>query len=280
MTSFIPVRQSRRILLPLPSTPLQVTPLTACHRATRSSSTHYIDPPTTPTKQQCVSIVSPERNILKSTQISKETKWHSPEAVSLFVSGPKRRLETKEKNMEAVDVKQHIHSQISILRAAYLSVDGWKNIVNDGDTANLCSAFDIFVIRLKARYLSTTLTQALSDYEDTKNFIEICAKAIQKIDNIDFDGNLINGDDETKGIICITSPRTVMQRLRDFRSDSCFPNPAQRRRRTRNLPPIFLHNPDLYESFMLHVKLNLSTLSAEMLHDYLMTIALPETVKK
>jgi hypothetical protein len=175
-----------------------------------------------------VRVVSPEKNTLKSTQISKETKWHSLEAVSLFVSGPKTRLGTKEKNMETVDVKQHVQSQISILRAAYLSVDGWKNIVNDGDTANLCSAFDIFVIWLKARYLSITLTQALSDYEDTKNFIDICAKAIQKNDDIDFDGNLINGDDETKGIICITSPRTVMQWLHNFRSDSCFPNPAQR----------------------------------------------------
>jgi hypothetical protein len=50
MTSFIPVRRSRRILHPLPSTPLQVTPLPACHCATRSSSTHSIDSPTTPTK--------------------------------------------------------------------------------------------------------------------------------------------------------------------------------------------------------------------------------------
>jgi hypothetical protein len=85
----------------------------------------------------------------------------------------------------------------------------------------------IFVIWLKARYLSIALTQALSDYEDTKNFIDICAKAIQKVNDIDFGSNLINGNDGIKGITWITSPKTVMQWLCDFRSNSCFSNPAQ-----------------------------------------------------
>jgi hypothetical protein len=46
------------------------------------------------------------------------------------------------------------------------------------------------------------------------------------------------------------------------------------------LPPIFHNNPDLYSSFLTYAKSNLSTLSGEMLHEYLHTVALPETVKK
>jgi hypothetical protein len=75
----------------------------------------------------------------------------------------------------------------------------------------LCTSFDIFVIRLKARYLSVTLTQVLIDYEDTANFLDICATAIQKIDDINFDGTTSDNVNDDKGIIRISSPRILMQ---------------------------------------------------------------------
>jgi hypothetical protein len=165
-----------------------------------------------------------------------------------------------------------------MLRAAYLSADGWRDIVDDTDVGNLCSQFDVFVIRLKAKYLAVTLTHALSHYEHTVNFLDICTAAIRKIDDIDFDGS----DEDDSSVIRIRSPQTVMKWLREFRCNNCFPNPALFRNCNKDvkLPPIFHNNPDLYSSFLTYAKSNLSTLSGEMLHEYLHTVGTlcPRTV--
>jgi hypothetical protein len=206
-----PVCRSWR-LQHLPTTLYEVTSLSASLSSTRSKTTHCIDVPTTPAKRQCVSVVSSENNVRKSSDILKQTKWNSPEAVSFFVTGPKTKLGKTNKTYEdAMDVQKHIHSQISILRTTYLSADGCKAIIDNEDIENLCTSFDIFVIQLKARYLSVTLTQVLIDNEDTANFLDICATAIQKIDDIDFDGTTSDNVNDDKGIIWISSPRRLMQ---------------------------------------------------------------------
>jgi hypothetical protein len=75
-----------------------------------------------------------------------------------------------------------------------------------------------------------------------------------------------------------------MQWLRTFRDgQGTFPNPSKEYRRHSNqnrIPILFQNNPNLYSSFVQYANSNLSTLSGEMLHDYLFSIALPAVVKK
>jgi hypothetical protein len=223
-----------------------------------------------------------------SDKIKDQSKWHSPEALSLFVRGTnttvhQKRKKRKDKQIEyntnKIDVKKHVVNQIQILRKAYLTLNGWRCIIDDCDTDDVCTAFDIFTIRLKAKYLAVTLSLALSLYETTKNFLDICQTAINKIDLLEYNDCAPSPNDENK-LAQISSPRTIMDWLRVFRTSNCFPNPSVIRKGhwKNKLPPIFYHNPDLYNSFVNFAKSNLQSLSGELLHDYLFNIAIPKIV--
>jgi hypothetical protein len=193
--------------------------------------------------------------IPKSKQIQKQTKWDSPEALSLFVRGATgQKFGNKQDDMppiENIDVKKHVQSQIQLLRKAYLTPQGWKNVVDDEDEDHLCTAYDIFILQTKCKYLAITLTHALSHYASTVNFLDICTHAIDKVNEFDFDG----AEDE-EFFFKVKSPRTVMAWLRSFRKNNHFPNPARNRqqRYQKGVPRIFHDNPDLYLSFMTYAR--------------------------
>ncbi len=78
----------------------------------------------------------------KASKILSQSKWDSPEAALLFVYGNKAMQQDKAMRdrtnrtnnpTDAVptefDVRKHIIAQIPILHNAYLTVEGWKNIV-------------------------------------------------------------------------------------------------------------------------------------------------------
>jgi hypothetical protein len=150
--------------------------------------------------------------------------------------------------------------------------------VSDKDENNICSSYDIFCIKSKAKYLALTLTLALTHYPTTHDFLDICKLAIDKIDDIDHSGDVVG--EKRQSNLQIKSPRTIMQWLRDFRRDSYFPNPASNRVQYWNnkIPAIFSNNPDLHKSFVQHAKCNLSTLSGHMMLDFLLSKALPAVV--
>jgi hypothetical protein len=155
-----------------------------------------------------------------------------------------------------------------------LSMAGSKSLMTP-TIPILCTPYDIFHIQLKAKYLSVTLTQALSLYP-TSIFLNICTSAIDRIDEVDYDGC----DTESTGRM--RNPKTIMRWYRTFCDNNhLFPNPAiSRLGRKSTLPLLFHNHPDLYLPFMTYAKTNLQTLSAETLHDYLFTTALPEIVSK
>ena len=175
--------------------------------------------------------------------IQEETKWDSPEAHSLFVYGKKvNRQRSQEEDIQdynntttntttKVDVKKHVLNQVHILRNAFLTSDGWKDIIDDKDDGGYCTQHDIFSIRKKARYLALTLSNVLKNYLTTPKFVDICASAITSINNTDFDNCDGLLDFEGKGKLQIVDPRTVMHWLRVFRGDNTFPNPGTARSR-------------------------------------------------
>jgi hypothetical protein len=239
--------------------------------------THPNTQDTNSTMGECLHV--PEN--LKAKVILGESRWDSPEALSLFVQGTNRAGSKKRKKRNSdesseINVKQHISNQIRLLRRAYLTADGWRSIVDDKDEADVCSKHDIFMLQIKAKYLSVALTQVLSQYELGAALISICSDAIAKIDDVEFDGF----EDDDNECTRITDPRTIMRWLRVFRTSNTFPNPARvHSLKKNNLPFIFQNNPDLHKSVLEYCRANLSSLSGELLHTYLFDIALPQTVK-
>jgi hypothetical protein len=131
-----------------------------------------------------------------------------------------KQQEINTNKQEPTYIKSLVLNQICTLRNAYLTVDGWKQIIDDFDNTNLCTHYDIFHIQLKAKYLSVTLTQALSFYQ-TSTFLNICTSAIDRIDEVDYD----SCDTESTGRI--RNPKTIMQWYRTFCDNNhFFPNPA------------------------------------------------------
>ena len=103
-------------------------------------------------------IVSPSR-MSKSMKIAKQDYWQSPEAIALFVP-PRTRHEVP---LEDINVKEILRKAIIRLRKAYISLNGWRTILNDSDQTNMCSYHDIHTIQLKCRYLAQAYHIALEN---------------------------------------------------------------------------------------------------------------------
>jgi hypothetical protein len=84
------------------------------------------------------------------------------------------------------------------------------------------------------------LTKTLTDYDTPLTFTDICIAAIDKVNNLDFDGVVDSGtvdvdddvsQDEQDGnhpnsYMKVTHPRTIMMWMCVFCTKSKFPNPA------------------------------------------------------
>jgi hypothetical protein len=230
--------------------------------------------------------------IKRSHLLSLESQWESPEALLLFtgISTRKTRKRSSTGNVRTtINVRNHIKNKIYKLKKAYLTYDGWRNIVDDRDSSNVCSTYDVFFLQQKARYLAVSLSLALELWNSLP-FIDICQRAIDTIRLFDFpDGeeyeNCSEEDDDDENnnrrrLFTIREPRTIMKWLRIFRRTSTFPNPSISRLGKRQVPIFFQNNPDLYTSFNAHVRSNLDTISSESIHQYLFQVAIPETIKQ
>jgi hypothetical protein len=135
------------------------------------------------TQQETQQVSVSEKSNLLSEQIKQCNKWDSPEALSLFVTGTRRGIKqrdsrNKQDSPANHNVKNHVRMQIQLLVDAHLSPGGWKCVIDNEDKANLCTSDDIYILRLKSKYLATTLHLALQCYEYTNNFLAIVQKAI------------------------------------------------------------------------------------------------------
>jgi hypothetical protein len=240
--------------------------------------------------QQAVPAASPQIDEQQQQQqqqnnhsqiLTQQTKWDAPETFKYFL-GKRRYAEMKrDKALHTVNIKGHLEMQIKKFRKAYLTFDGWRDIVDDKDPYNLCSHYEIFVFRMKARYLAVTLSLMLKHYLDMK--VEDCCKlAIEKVNEFDAIASeyMEDEDSEFKSSKSISNARTIMTWFDTYRDYDVFPNPSTIRSGKTQKPQLFQNNPDLFEAFLTYTRDNLDMLSTEMVHSYLLTIALPEVVRR
>ena len=103
-----------------------------------------------------------------SAQILRETYWDSPEAKKLF-------LGSLTDGRSVVDV---LKERIARLQQVNRSQDGWRDLVDKHDVDNLCSAYDIFIIRQRCSILCLAYTLALEEMNSVCWVEDCCSQAI------------------------------------------------------------------------------------------------------
>ena len=106
-----------------------------------ATTTAELDPPPPPT------------TIVAANEILHQDFFESPEANCLF--GMIGGME------EDVSVRTTIIERIQKLTEGFSTPDGWKCVLEDRDSCNTCSAFQIYNIQIKCRYIAIALRTAL-----------------------------------------------------------------------------------------------------------------------
>ena len=103
-----------------------------------------------------------------SSQILLETYWDSPEAKKLF-------LGNSTDNRSVVDV---LRQRIQRLQQVNRTQDGWRDLVDKHDVDNLCSAYDVFIIRQRCCILCLAYIFALEEMNSVRWVEDCCSQAI------------------------------------------------------------------------------------------------------
>ena len=195
---------------------------------------------------------------LKAVEIMEESYWESPEAFKLFGLRNEDRNYVSEEDSVLADV----HERKEELTCDFGTAIGWKNVLEDLDTDDICSQHDVFVVQNKCRYVAVALSHAMKDMPN-RTWKQCCKDAINTLSNV--------------GVDYIKNPETVRLWHQEFRNGSNkYNNPAKHRRDGRPpLPRLLYYNQDLKEALQSFCKSNLNELSAEMLLSYLHSTALP-----
>ena len=196
--------------------------------------------------------------------------WDSTNAFGLFGERALQDDDDEDANddEDAWNVKAMVRKRIERLRKGHTTVGGWKLTLDDFDARNICSSHDIFNIQMKCKYLCVALEIALKEMP-LRTWHQCCNEAVISVSKFEGHKYIRNGE-------------TVRIWHYDFRvSNECFRNPNVYKRNGKPpLPPMLDRNPDFARSVINFVKRNLNELSAEMMCNYLHTIALPELLRQ
>ena len=91
----------------------------------------------------------------------KATIFNAPETLKTF--GGKG-----ERDDNVSDARDLIHKQIKILRKGWLTAEGWREVIDDGDMYNRMTPLDIFSLQTKCKYLSIFLKLCIQNYDRKK----------------------------------------------------------------------------------------------------------------
>jgi hypothetical protein len=193
-----------------------------------------------------------------AAKILLETWWDSSEAKKLFLGD----------SSDERDVVEVLEQRIERLQQVNRTADGWRDIVDRHDKDNLCSAFDVFIIRQRCSILCLAYINALEEMNVARWIEDCCAEACRDHSKIGI---------EAAG----TNERTVARwniLLRGNREHFPLPN-LKIQRQIKSLP-------DLLEYFQEEVTLpwieycieNLADLTVELAHNELFTMILPNAL--
>jgi hypothetical protein len=119
--------------------------------------------------------------------------WDSSNAFSLFGEQVDKNDEDANADEDAWDVKAVVRKRIGRLRRGHTTVGGWKLTLDDLDTRDICSAYDIFNIQMRCKYLSVALRIVLDDMPSL-TWRQCCNEAVQRVNNWETYEDIKNGE--------------------------------------------------------------------------------------
>ena len=214
-----------------------------------------------------------------STSMRNQNKWHSPECLKTFMGllsiDDMDEIETAGADQEIV-VKGRLRDELKKVRMGWLSVDGYKQVV-DHDTEDLTRE-DIYLIQCRCKYLSFFFDNVLKDYL-TKSWKDLCKDTIAVVEFFQMSSEMVE-DDTNKIAHRILTEKTLSKLARNyFKGNNFLPNPAYLREGRRKLPPLLDDNPDFKDAFIQFCDNNLDDLSGAKACNYLRHVALPQLLE-
>lgn len=196
-----------------------------------------------------------------SEKIVVETYWDSPEAKKLFLGNAN----------DERDVQNVLEQRIERLQQANRTMDGWKDVIDKHDKDNLCSSYDVFIIRQRCSILCLAYTYALEEMNSVRWIEDCCAQAIGACSRMGIEA-------------AATSERTVAGwniLLRANREHFPLPNPKILHKQKQPLP-------DLLEYFREEITLpwlgycieNLADLTVELARNELILSLIPSAATR
>ena len=187
-----------------------------------------------------------------SSMIVEQTYWDSPEAKKLFLGSAS----------DYRNVVEVLQQRIERLQQVNRTVEGWRDLVDKHDKDNLCSAYDIFIIRQRSSILCLAYTMALEEMNSARWVEDCCTQAI-------FDSSKMGI--EAAG----TNERTVAGWNILLRANrECFPHPNPNIHKAKK--PL----PDLLEYFQDEITIPWHHYCIENLADLTIEFARNELVSK
>ena len=103
-----------------------------------------------------------------SAKILEESYWDSPEAKKLFLGN----------STDDRSVVEVLQQRIERLQQANRTSDGWRDLIDKHDIDNLCSPYDIFIIRQRCSILCLAYITALEEMNSVRWVEDCCSQAI------------------------------------------------------------------------------------------------------
>ena len=205
----------------------------------------------------------PPRNVA-ANDILNQDFFESPEANCLFGI-----IGTAE---EDVSLRTVIQERINKLTEAFSTPNGWKCVLEDRDSCQTCSPFQIYNIQIKCRYIAFALRIALKKM----------GRGAGGATWLGCSQEAVNTVNEFNNITYIKSFRTIqVWHLIYRRNGESFPNPnTHKKDGKKTLPRLLEENPDLKDAIVYYARDHLHELSASLLFYYLHEEALPALVER
>ena len=62
-------------------------------------------------------------------------------------------------------IKTHLRTQLEVFKRAWLTENGWRNVIHDMDQLNTYNSSSIFHLRIKCKYLCKSIEKVINDHE-------------------------------------------------------------------------------------------------------------------
>jgi hypothetical protein len=195
-------------------------------------------------------------------ELQKESYFDSTEARRVFVS----RADNPQEGdcNSALDV---VKERVRALQSVNMHPEGWRELVNDADTHDCMTIFEIFCLRAKSAYLTAALNFAIEKMNGW-TWSQCCDEAVK----------LVN----SQGYSLAKSARTVMRWHHIFATGgNKFPNPNPvAAGGQKPLPFFFEKNPMAKELFTKYADSNLNLLSSGFMTEYVNSTLIPILLKE